>query len=146
MSRRVKIFLLCVAAIVGVVILLDRIIVTDKEAIEAVIEECGDASVRKDSGKIMSFVSPDYQFGGQSRDDIAKLVSDALVTYDMEKITFQRKDITVEGDKATAYISVMIKLRRDVMGYGVLPFSFRVSFARHGKSWLITEFEAGAQR
>lgn len=129
-------FLLMLLLLGGLAFFLDRMIVTDREAIETLVETATEAARAGDFEALAEALDDDYQGKGGSRDGALRLVKSLWATWKPMNLDTDLGEIEVDGDHAEAPMTVT----GQVLGRP-LALKLRTTFRKRDKGWKL----AGAQ-
>jgi hypothetical protein len=129
---RLRTSLAVLLLLAGLVVLVERLIVTDAEAIETVVEEAADAAGRGDVDGLLARLDETYQAEGRDREAVAAYVGQLQKIYRPTSVDARVDDVDVEGDQATA----KVRFRAGVAGR---PFLVKaeVRLVRRSGGWRI---------
>lgn len=99
-------FLLLLVILGGLAFGLDRWIVTDREAIETLVEQATEAARAGDFGALGEMLDDDYEGKGGSRDGALRLVKSLWATWKPVSLDTDLGEIQVDGDRADAPMTV----------------------------------------
>ena len=118
--------------LVAAVVLVERLIVTDAESIEALVEDAEEAGNARDWDALLGLLSPEFVYEGRDREETVALVQRLVTRFDPQGVTFSISKLEIQGDRATA------RARINVRALGrVLPLASDVSFARTPDGWAL---------
>jgi hypothetical protein len=112
---------------------IERLVVTDREAIEALIEGARTAVVRGDWPALESTLADDYAERGLDRAGAIAWIQRLWRRSQLSALTVDVEDVRVEGDRAAARVTVS-----PTMGFGGTRFGGRVDLERREAGWRIT--------
>jgi hypothetical protein len=112
---------------------LERLVVTDREAIVALLEGAETSVVREDWDAVAGAIAEDYAERGLDRDGAVAWVRDLWRRSAMKSLTLDVDDLRVEGDRAAARVTV-----RPGLPFGGTRFGGRVDLERRPGGWRIT--------
>jgi hypothetical protein len=133
--------MLGVAIVMGLAVLIDRLVITDREKIANVIYEGAAAAQRNDLDAIVNLISPSAT---DVRTEARRWVGQAR----LEEVTVTAMDVTL--DRATNPPTGVARFRVFARGQivdrsGTLPGTYlgilTVHFRREGDRWLVTGYE-----
>jgi hypothetical protein len=129
-----------VAAFMGMAVLIDALVVTDRERVENVIYKAAAAAERNDLDAVVGFVSPSApQISAEIRHWISQLIVDSVSIGSLEV----ELDRSTNPPTATAkfwYIG-QGKWRRGDTVHDRIPGKLKVDFRKEGDRWLVTGYE-----
>ena len=134
-------------ALVGIVVLIERLIVTDKEAIEKSIDVICDAAAKGDTTTLHQFISPKYKFSGLDAAGFTEYVDATLKAIHLEKASIMKLDISVNQLYATVNLRTMIHVKADSdaskgLGFeGAAMIRLRLSMEKTESGWQVLECE-----
>src|SRR5262245_1506603 len=102
----IKRLLLLVLAVAGLYVLVDHLIVTDKERVERVVRDVRDAVVRNDWAAVASFVDEDVTLGARDKASLVESWRSMWRASALSTIDADVSDVAVEGDRAAARVRV----------------------------------------
>jgi uncharacterized protein DUF4440 len=111
---------------------IERLIVTDREAIEAAVERGARAVERGDWDAVASIFDDEAIEGGRSKSDLVKYVKSSWAASGATSLSAEVLDLTVSGDRASSRIRARPGGRGLAYGEGV------VSWVRRGDGWKAT--------
>jgi hypothetical protein len=112
-------------------LLIERIVVTDREAVTTVIEGAVGAVANRDFVALRDALDEEYSAEGRDRDEAARYVESQVRRYEPSDVGVDVRDVAVNGDTATARavlrarlvyrqrIDVEVRLRRRPDGWRV---------------------------
>ena len=119
-----------VLALVGLGILLDHLIVTDVEAIEALAERAETAARERDFETLEGLLSESFRYDGRDRARTVAYVKSQVQRITPQKVGFNLDHIQVEGDRATARAHIVA----EAMGSRIL-LTAEIELARTEEGW-----------
>lgn len=123
----------------------DYVFTTDYEAVSAIVPACKRAAVETDANRIMELISADYaDKSHRSKAALDKAVRSILPRASVKKVRTQSHIISIEGNKASSELSVMVHLNTDnqYTGVGGLFFvEMKFEYEKAEKGWLIRRME-----
>jgi hypothetical protein len=129
-----------VAAFMGLAVLVDAIVVTDRERVEDVVYQAAAAAERNDLDAVAAFVSPSAP---QIKIDIRRWIGQLII----ESVSIGSLDVEVDrtagSPTATAkfwYIG-QGKSRRGDTVHDRVPGKLKVDFRKEAEHWLVTAYE-----
>ena len=131
MTRRTVVLL----AIVGAAVLawaIERLIVTDREAIEAVVERGARAIERGDWDAVASIFDDEALEGGRDRRELLRFVKSSWEATGAASLSAEVLDLAVSGDRASSRVRARPGGRGLAYGEGV------VSWVRREGGWRVT--------
>src|SRR5262245_19318820 len=102
----IKRLLLLVLAAAGFYVLVDHLIVTDKERVERVVRDVRDAVVRNDWTAVASFVDDDVALGARDKASLVESWRAMWRASALTTIEADVSDVAVDGDRAAARVRV----------------------------------------
>jgi hypothetical protein len=111
----------------------ERLVVTDREAIEALIEGARTAVVRRDWPALESMLAEDYAERGLDRAGAIAWIQRLWQRSRLTALSVEVDDVRVEGDRAAARVTVS-----PTMGFGSAQFGGRVDLERREEGWRVT--------
>jgi ketosteroid isomerase-like protein len=125
--------LLVLALIIGLIVLVERLIVTDAEAVEAVVEQAADAVKQGDFAALADLLDMDYKGEGGDKDGAIAYAQRIWGQWRPMGLRAAVGQVEVNGDEASAPTMV----RGQVLGR---PFGIRVGFGlkRTDDGWRIS--------
>ena len=107
MTVRGKHLIAPAAVLVGAWWLLDRLIVTDREAIEGIVGDMCRSAGAADVEGIFARISPNFENDTISRDDLRLLATAFFARYGPVSVRVRRDEINIAGSRAAAVVSVV---------------------------------------
>jgi hypothetical protein len=129
---RPRLVLLAALAAVVVGVVVERLIVTDREAITATIEDDAAAVSRDDWDAVARTIADDYSEGGRDKAALIEWARRLWRSSGAARVSIDVGDIRVEGDHAAARIVVRPGSR--LSGF---EFPGRLDFVRTHDGWRI---------
>jgi hypothetical protein len=123
--------LLGVVAVIGLVVLVERLVVTDREAIQAVLEEAVEATQEREWPRLRPLLSDAFSWNGLGPDEAVERVESIVGAH---RVAFSAawKEVEPRGDRCEVEVSVT-----------VMPFRLlvpvRVLLGREESGWRIRE-------
>ncbi|HWL92472.1 MAG TPA: hypothetical protein VNT79_02975 [Phycisphaerae bacterium] len=121
-----------IPGVLGLIILMflaQMLVVTQREQVQQRMEEFVAAIVNEDASLAATYVSPAYQSEDLDFDGFVGSLRDWFDLIDVRDPRFARRDVTVEGDRATMTLaaSATIRIRKEAgqMHYGVWTIEWR---------------------
>ena len=131
MTRRTVVLLVIVGAAV-LAWAVERLIVTDREAIEAVVERGARAIERGDWDAVAAIFDDEALEGGRDRRELLRFVKSSWQASGATSLSAEVLDLTVSGDRASSRIRARPGGRGLAYGEGV------VSWVRRESGWRVT--------
>ena len=128
--------LLLLLVLGGLAFGLDRLIETDEEAIEALVDRATRAAREGDFQAVGETLDVEYQGKGGSRDGVLKLVQSLWETWKPADLGTELGDIQVEGETAKA----PVRVKGQVLGRP-LALQLETHYVKRDAGWRV----AGAQ-
>ena len=133
-------FLLALLALTLLRLLLGAITRTDRERVEDVISGAEHSLEAGDVEGTVAWVAPNYFQEGMDRDALRRFTAKGIATYGSPRTYILRRELSLEADRATCLLSVVVRYPQAPGGMNMLSRSkWRVSLRRAGRRWLITE-------
>jgi hypothetical protein len=127
---RPRLLLVALVAAAGLAWLVARLVVTDAEAVTAVLETAADDANRGDWDAVTAAFDDDFREAGRDRTAYVAWVRGVWRSASLRAIALDVLDVRVEGDQAAARVEVRLS-----------PSSFkvpgRVDLERRGDTWRI---------
>jgi len=121
---------------VGVYVLVDAVIVTDRERIDAAIERGKKAILAGDAAAVMAIADADFATDQHTHEQFERFLEHYLSSHNIESIGIIRREIEVQGPVAEVYISGAARLTwrdQDVQTRG--SFEYHLAFRKRGREW-----------
>ena len=132
--------LLALLALTLLRLLIGAVIKTDRERVEDVISGAERSLEAGDVEGTVAWVTPDYRQEGMDRDALRRFTARGIATYGPPRIYIISRRFSLEADRATCLLSVVVKFPNAPRGMNMLSRSkWRVSLRRAGRRWWITE-------
>jgi hypothetical protein len=112
---------------------IERLVVTDREAIEALLDGARASVLREDWDGIRDVIADDYAERGLDRDGAVSWIRDLWRRSQMKSLTLTIDEVRVEGDRAAARVTVSPGLP-----FAGARFGGRVELERRTGGWRIT--------
>ena len=129
---------LILLALVGVGVLVERLIVTDKEAIENLVEDAEDAFNERRFDDLVETLVPDFQYAGRDRDATRAYLQRMAKRFEAAGADVVLGEPQVDGDAATAQATVRMRVLNQL---AAIPVSIR--FARVDGRWRFKQASPG---
>lgn len=123
-------------ALLGLGVLVERLIVTDREAVEAVLEEAVSAFEAGDLERLGGLIDETYLAAGRDRARVVAYAETVRRLYRPSQTSVHVQEVTVEGDDAKARLRVWT-----LVTPGRIPVDLEVRLRRRPQGWRI----AGAE-
>lgn len=125
-----RLLLAAVVALAGLAWLVERLVVTDPEAVAAVLDEVADAASRGDWDAVAAAIDDDFLEAGRGKDAFLAWAKGQWSRANLRAIALDVRDVRVEGDQAAARVEATLQ-----------PYAVRVpgrvDLARRGDAWRI---------
>jgi hypothetical protein len=133
-------FVLILIAAVALGILIERLIVTDAERINMILDDARSFALEGRWDEAVGLLDPDYDFQGMKREDIRKLVNEVMKGKPMKQFGYLSREVEVlEGGLAQASATVIMRgptgMGFDDRAGGHFDLKFR---KREDLGWVIT--------
>ena len=92
--------------LVALFVVIERAIVTDEEAIEALLEDLEDAAREQDWDRFLAVLHVDYQAEGRNAEEAVEYAASLMKQYRPVDLTMYVGNIDVDGDDAEARTNV----------------------------------------
>ncbi len=127
LTRHHLIVALVLTCVVAGAVIVDWLVVTDRERIEGVIEDMASAVERSDTAALFEHVSPGYREQGMSPASLRILLEMFFRMYGPVRVNVRETRVTREGNLATVRVTVgaVSEARADVSGRSVWEVSMR---------------------
>lgn len=130
--------LLCLA---GLYLLVDRLVVTDAERIEAVVRACAEAAGSRETARCLPFATPDCAVDGLRREGTLKELLDATFRdFRSLSVAVDRIETEVDGSggRARSRVGATVTASFAEMGAeGSFLLDLEAGFVRTGEAWLV---------
>lgn len=136
MPNWAKIVLAVVAAAVCSVVI-ERLIVTDREAIKASLERIRDCLLKHDLDGCMEEVAEDYSFKSLTAENLRNYGKPYIEASRILKVEFLGRKIEVSDGTATVHLDVLVKVRDEGNQAPVL-IKVEVLYGKKTGGWKIT--------
>lgn len=145
MTPKIKIVAVAVGAVL-VYLLFDLLIVTDLERLERTIADLRKAVEAADAERCISFVSPDYQYEGETREQLLEIGRQLFkATGPLEIKEINRKKPRITGATAVYDSKMLVTFTRPsndmLYATGKALSEWRLSFRKEGDRWLVYQVE-----
>lgn len=129
---------LVLLGVVALGFLVERLIVTDAEAIENLVAEAEQAFNEERFEDLLDILNPDFRFGERDRDGTVAYLRRQAKRFETAGIDVVLDAPRIEGDEATAGARVRVRAMSQL---GVVPVSLR--FARTEAGWRLKRASLG---
>jgi len=102
MRPRPSLWLGALIVLGGLVFLVERLIVTDAEAVEALVERAAEAVREGDFEALAATLAPGFTLEGRSREEAVDWIRTLRRRYQPRGIEVEVEDVAVDGEAATA--------------------------------------------
>ncbi len=128
------------AAAAALALVVERLIVTDEEAIRYSLDRVRACALKADVEGCLDEFAPDYSHRSLTREDLKKYGRTFVETSRLLKLEFIGRKLEVSGDAARVSVELLVRLRE---GAEEAPFlaRFDVLYGRTAEGWKITGFE-----
>ncbi|MDQ7780622.1 MAG: hypothetical protein RDV41_13090 [Planctomycetota bacterium] len=133
---------LCLAVIIGLILLLDYLIVTDREAIEQLIRTGIDRVNAGDVDGVMALVSPTYQHEGRDFEGLRQTLINAMQQVRQYTHSLLKYSIEVPGEHGSATIDVLSRPGPKAMTPPMMT-SWQLGLREMEDGWFVTEIDRG---
>jgi len=134
-----------VAAAVLIYVLGDFLIVSDRERLQATVDDLHYVVEKADANKAMAFIAPDYHFQNKSRDDMLAIGQRMFKLTGPMKIKVIEETFSINGSLAVYESTILATLSNpggDLPYAGAqVPSQWRLSFKKDNGEWLIYQVE-----
>ena len=132
MRPRILIWLGLPALLVGLAIAVERLVVTDREAIGDLVDRAAEAAMKGDFPAFAETLDVEYQADGRDRSAMVEYIETRWRRYRPHGFDVQLGEIRLEGDEASAPIEVTVFVAGRPM-----PIPGEVHFVRRDDGWKI---------
>jgi hypothetical protein len=113
--------------------LIERLVVTDREAVTTLIEAAAGAVANRDFVALKDALDEEYSAEGRDRDEAARYVEAQVVRHEPTAIGVNVRDVAVNGDVATARVGLNARA-----GVYRQRIEVEVRLRRRPEGWRIT--------
>jgi len=106
MRPRIPVWLGLLVVLAGLAFLIERLIVTDEEAVEALIEDAARAVREGDFEALTALLAPDFEAEGREREAAVAWISTLKRRWRPLGLEVEVREVVVEGDTAKAPVLV----------------------------------------
>jgi hypothetical protein len=129
-------FLVQLMLAAGLGLVIERLVVTDSEAIESLVEDATKAIATRDFEKLREHLTEDFSYGHRDRDASLAYLEEAARRYAPRRIDVVASQIAPHGDRADCHAALRVYV------YGrVFALDAMVHFAREDDGWRISGAE-----
>lgn len=143
--RSLGITLAVLLALAGLYLLVDHLVVTDAERIDALVRACARAAESRDPAALLAHATENCEIDGLRgegplRDLLAALFADFKeLTVTVDRVT---TEVTPARDRATGIIAATVTASfAELSASGTFLLSLRAHYARTGECWLVERVE-----
>jgi len=136
-AARRKAFLAGVS-VSAILLLLQAIVVTDRERIIALMNGLAEAVIEPDFERIERAIDPEYDDGRRTKSALMALIRDRLSGTTVERARLYGFEVDVRGERATTRFRAMSSGRVGDTPVVNIPSAWQVDLIRRGRQWTIT--------
>ena len=132
------------AALAPLLLILERLIVTDRERVDAVVDEMAEAVRAENADRLMSHISPQCRYANRGREAIAAAAANVFQLYEIERLTLNGRKTRVASARgeATAEFVAVARGRQGTLDVNIYPTRWQLTFQRDKSgSWQVVEIE-----
>lgn len=133
-AKRVFLGSLMTAAIL---ITLQAVITTDREAIRHTIDTLTDAVDRADTDTVVGMIDAEFQANGWTAEQASHEITRALKRIQVDDPFIQRLVIATNGDRGTAELTVYCRVTSTDIPFDTVVSSWRLTLRRRAVGWLL---------
>lgn len=131
--------LLILLGLAAVGLLIERIVITDAEAIEGLASDAEEAFNERRFGDLVDILDPDFSYGGRDRQGTVAYLERMAKRFQATGVDVVLEEPAIEGDEASAEATVRLRMLNRLT---VVPVSLR--FARRDGRWRFKQASLGA--
>ncbi|MBN1490949.1 MAG: nuclear transport factor 2 family protein [Phycisphaerae bacterium] len=128
-------------AVSALLLMVQSLVTTDREAIIALLNELADAVAEPDLERIESAIDAEYADGRHDRNSLMARIRAALQRRMVERPSLSGFEVVVNGDAATAEFRASCDVRSGNSLVSRLPSRWRVEFIRRGEDWMVRSID-----
>lgn len=126
-----------------IIFCLDFLITTEREELEARLDQAIQAYLAGNVDGAMAIVASDYEHEGETFEQLRERAQRAWQQFQPEEITVQRLDLDLEDDTATSEMTLIVRVSHE-MGYsGPGQVKACIQWERRQEQWWIVSAEVG---
>ena len=131
--------ILLLVAGVACYLIVDPLVVTDRERLEALMERGRAAVEAGDDDALEPLVAEDYRFEGRTRPEFLRLCRGVLKKFAPMKVRFLRKEIRLEEDgRASVLLTAVVTPRPGSEWPGPVRTEWVLHFVKEDESWRVS--------
>ncbi|MHC4779101.1 MAG: hypothetical protein ACYTFG_11045 [Planctomycetota bacterium] len=147
---RPRVFIPSLIAVIALVVLIERLIVTDAERVNSMLDDAKTFSLEGRWGELIDMIDPDYEFEGMTREDFRKIVNENLKNKPLKHFQYFSREVEVkEGGQAVARVTLVLRapqLNRPPPGMALMDDRFAGRFElgfrkREDLGWVISSIK-----
>lgn len=124
------------AVCVGLIIL-QQVVVTDREALEQTVRIMARAVDQGDVATIADYLDENFQMGEVGREEFIRSVNQTLQVYQVDEARIYGVQSDINSDAAEVKFGAYCDVRHDGQLESNLPTHWELSFVRRGQRWLL---------
>jgi len=130
-----------VLALIVLLFIIQRAVVTQRERILAACDDFVDAITREDTGRIARAIGEGFNSEGMDRPGIIRYLNSCLEGVDVFDTRFRRRDVTVTGNRADMLLVALATVRIRGGAGDYHTGRWRVAWAMENGEWKITSLQ-----
>ncbi|HOB73511.1 MAG TPA: nuclear transport factor 2 family protein [Phycisphaerae bacterium] len=128
-------------AVCAALVVLQKVVVTDHEALEQVVRTMARAVDQGDVGTIGEYIDTGFRLGNDGRDEFLGSVSRTLEVYQVDEPRIFDVKTKVEGDEAVVTFGAFCDVRHGSDVQNDFPTRWQLHFVRRGGRWLLDRID-----
>jgi hypothetical protein len=141
---RLLVGIVALAAIAGLLILVERLWVTDREQVDGIIDDIARSAAREDAPGIVRHLSPDCRYGGLNRDAIGSLAQSVFQQFEVQRVSVssRRTEVFPLRREAVAEFMATVRARQTNLDLNPYPTRWILTFSETNAGvWQIEEIQ-----
>jgi len=138
---RPRYVILVVLASVALGFLIERLIVTDAERIQSILDDAREYALAGKWDEVIDLLDPDYDFEGMSREDLRQTLHKTMQGLPLKHYEYFTREVEVlEGGRARAEVTIVMQAPPGLGWDNRAMVHFKLAFLKRADTgWLIHE-------
>lgn len=144
MTARTRRGLLVTGLVCVLLLIMQRLVVTDRERLEQAVEAMAKAVDQGDVGGIGEYVADNMQWRSGGRQQFIEDVTNRLISTNIDAARISQFEAKVEGDSATVTFMAVCDIRDPQATQANVPSHWKLHFVRSAGRWLLDQVLSGS--
>lgn len=141
---RLLIGIVSLAALAVVLLVIERLWVTDRERVDAIIDDIAQSVRQGDTEGIVRHLAPQCHYGSLDREGIRRMVDSVFHTFELEKLTIssRKTELFSRRKEATAEFLAVVRAKQANLESGPYPTRWTLTFTQTSTGeWQVLEIQ-----